>query len=273
MIVSTARGDIGVLDHGAGPPVLLLHPLALSAELWRPLAEATEGFRFLAVDAPGHGGTPWDGEPFTVEDMAADAVAVLDALGVERAGLAGLSMGGSTAVVLAGNHQDRIASLALIDTTACYGDDRVKTWEARAVRAVEVARDKQLPFQVDRWFSPGTAERAPETVRRISDIFVRTRSEAHAAACRALGAVDARDLLDAITAPTTVIVGSEDYATPPGMSAELHAGIAGSRLHVLDGARHLSVYDDPRSWATAVDHLRTTLAGTTLAAPEGGASA
>lgn len=261
MIISTARGDIGVLDHGTGPAVLLLHPLALSAEVWRPLVEATPGLRFVAIDAPGHGETPWDGKPFTAEDMAADALAVLDALGLERAGLAGLSMGGSTAVVLAGSSPERISSLALIDTTACYGEGRVATWEERAVRATTVARTDQLAFQVDRWFSKATAENKPDTVKRVSDIFVSTRSEAHAAACRALGAVDARDLLGAITAPTTVIVGSEDYATPPEMANELHAGIPGSQLHVLDGTRHLSVLDDPRSWQLAVEHLRASQTG------------
>ncbi|WP_049569428.1 alpha/beta fold hydrolase [Streptomyces sp. SBT349] len=261
MIVSTARGDIGVLDHGAGPPVVLLHPLALSAEVWRPLLEATPGLRFVAIDAPGHGETPWDGRPFTVQDMAADAVAVLDALGLDRVGLVGLSMGGSTAVVLAGGHPHLIASQVLIDTTACYGDNRLAEWEARASRATGSARADQIPFQVDRWFSPATVEREPETVRRVADLFLRTGSEAHAAACRALGALDARELLPAITAPTAVLVGSEDYATPPEMAAELHAGIAGSRLRVLEGARHLSVLDDPRSWRLATDHLRTTLEG------------
>lgn len=261
MIVSTARGDIGVLDHGSGPAVLLLHPLALSAEVWRPLVETTPGLRFLALDARGHGETPWNGEQFTVEDMAADALAVLDALGLERAGLVGLSMGGSTAVVLAGAHPDRISSLVLVDTTACYGEGRVDTWEERAVRAATVAREDQLTFQVDRWFSERTRERETDTVRRVSDIFVRTDSAAHAAACRALGAVDATDLLGSITAPTTVIVGSEDYATPPSMANELHTGISDARLHVLDGTRHLSVLDDPRSWQLTVEHLRTSLEG------------
>ncbi|MET7641461.1 alpha/beta hydrolase [Streptomyces sp. NPDC005438] len=260
--VATARGEVGVLDIGSGPAVLLLHALALSAELWRPLATRAAqetGLRFLALDAPGHGVSPWDGRPFTVEDMAEDALSVLDALGIQRAGLAGLSMGGTTATALAGAHPTRIAALALLDTTACYGHTRVSDWEQRATRAVELDRAEQLPFQVDRWFSARTLEERPEEVRRVSSIFLRTPSPAHAAACRALGAADTRHLLPAITAPTTIIVGSEDYATPPAMAEELHVGISGSRLHVLDGARHLSVVDDPRCWPLAVEHLRASL--------------
>jgi 3-oxoadipate enol-lactonase len=257
MIVRTRRGDVNVVDSGEGYPVLLLHPLALSAELWRPLMESTDGLRLIGVDAPGHGGTPWDGEPFTMQDMADDAAAVLDALEIEDAGLFGLSMGGSTAVVLAGTCPDRFSSLVLSDTTACYGDDREAEWATRAERAVGVPRQDQLSFQVDRWFSPETIQQDPDTVQRVSDVFAATDSQAHAAACRAMGGLDARGLLSAITAPTLVMVGADDYATPEAMARQLHEGIAGSRLEVLPGTRHLSVLDQPRAWELAVEHIRT----------------
>ncbi|MGH3367017.1 MAG: alpha/beta fold hydrolase, partial [Nocardioidaceae bacterium] len=239
-------------------PVLLMHPLALSSELWRPLAEGESGLRFIGLDAPGHGNTPWDGQPFTVEDMADDAVAVMDALDLPSAALVGLSMGGTTAAVLAGTRPERITSLALVDTTACYGDDRVTEWESRAVRASTVQRSEQLEFQIDRWFSPTTVGRDPASVDRVCRIFAATDSEAHAAACRALGGADATGLLPAITAPTLVLVGSDDYATPESMARELHAGIAGSRLEVLEGSRHLSVLDDASSWQLVTEHIRTT---------------
>ena len=258
MIVKTARGDINILDTGEGHPVLLFHPLALSAELWRPLVENPQGLRFIGIDAPGHGQTPWDGTPFTVDDMAADAVAVMEALDLPTAAVVGLSMGGSTAVVLAGTRPELVSSLALVDTTACYGDDRVEVWEARAERASTVPRAEQMSFQIDRWFSPRTVERDPESVQRVCDIFAATDSGAHAAACRALGGADARHLLGAVTAPTLVVVGSDDYATPVAMARELHDGIGGSRLDVLDDARHLSVLDDPRSWQLVTEHIRST---------------
>lgn len=259
MMISTARGNVGVLLHGDGPAVVLLHPLALSAEVWRPLVETSPGLRFIGVDAPGHGATRWDGQPFTVEDMAEDAAGVLESLGVRQAGLVGLSMGGSTAVVLAARRPDLISSLILVDTTACYGDDRVDVWEQRANRASTVAREDQIPFQLDRWFSPGTLKRDPGTVQRVSEIFLGTDTRAHAAACRALGGFDGRALLEAIQAPTLVVVGSDDYATPPSMARELHAGIAGSRLHVLDGTRHLGVFDEPQAWCVVTDHLAATI--------------
>lgn len=257
MMVRTHRGEVNVLDSGEGYPVLLLHPLALSAELWRPLMESTEGLRLIGVDAPGHGGTPWDGRPFTMQDMADDAAAVLEALEIEDAGMFGLSMGGSTAVVLAGSQPELFSSLVLSDTTACYGDDREAEWAERAERAVAVPREEQLSFQVDRWFSPRTVEEHPETFQRVCDVFTATDSEAHAAACRAMGGLDARGLLAAITAPTLVMVGADDYATPEAMARELYEGIGGSRLEVLPGTRHLSVLDQPLAWKLAVEHFRT----------------
>jgi 3-oxoadipate enol-lactonase len=256
--VDTARGPIGVLDSGAGHPVLLLHPLAQSAQLWRPLLAAVEGLRFLAVDAPGHGATPWDGTPFTVADMAGDAVAVLEALGLDAAAVVGMSMGGATAVELAGTRPELVSSLALVDTTACYGENREREWAERAERAAAVPRPDQLSFQIERWFSPRTVEGSPETVERVCAIFAAADSAAHAAACRALGGFDGSGLLGAIAAPTLVVVGADDYATPPAMARELHAGIAGSRLEILADTRHLSVLDNPRAWELVTEHLAAT---------------
>lgn len=259
MIVPTERGDIGLLDVGAGPAVVLLHPLAMAGELWRPLIEATPGFRFLAVDARGHGEAPWDGKPFTMQDLAADVAALIETLRVARVGVAGMSMGGMTATILAATRPDLIGSLALLDTTACYGPDRVEAWAGRATKAATTPRADQLPFQLDRWFSPSTVESAPETVEHACGVFLRTDSEAHAAACRAMGEVDATPLLGSVTAPTLVLVGADDYATPKPMAEQLHAGIAGSRLEVVVGVRHLSAFDDPRPWSLVTEHLRSTL--------------
>lgn len=261
MTLTTTRGEIGFLDIGTGPAVVLLHPLAMAGELWRPLMETTPQFRFIAVDARGHGATPWDRQPFTMQDMAADTAALIEALDVAPVGVVGMSMGGGTALLLAATRPELVGSLVLLDTTACYGEDRVRAWEARATKAATTPRADQLPFQIDRWFSPSTVESAPDVVARVSEVFLKTDSDAHAAACRAMGALDATPLLGSVTAETLVIVGADDYATPPAMAEQLHAGIAGSRLRVIDGVRHLSAFDDPRPWSLAIDHLRATLPG------------
>jgi 3-oxoadipate enol-lactonase len=259
MTITTPRGEFGVLDLGPhdGPAVLLLHPLASAAEIWRPLAEewSARGRRVLALDARGHSRSSWDGRPFGVEDMAQDAASVLDELGLRAVGVVGMSMGGCTAQALALDRPDLVGSLVLADSTSNYGPDRVAQWEQRARQAEESEREDLLGFQLTRWFTDAFREAHPDAAARVAQIFTGTTRLAHAAACRALGAFDVTDRLGKIAAPTLVVVGEEDYATPPEMSTVLHAGIPGSRLVVLPAARHLSMVESPQARQLAEEHL------------------
>jgi 3-oxoadipate enol-lactonase len=257
-MVTTAHGPIAVRRQGAGDPVVLLHPLALSSELWRPLAAAlSDAFEVFSLDLRGHGASGWDGEPFSIEDMALDVAEVLDALELPSVGMLGMSMGGSVAVTFAGLFPERVASLVLADTTAWYGDGAVTAWAERARRAAEVPRTEQLPFQVDRWFSPAFLDRNPDEVDRVTKIFLRTDSAAHAAASTAMGRLDSRRLLPAVRAATLVIVGEDDYATPPDMAGVLADGIPGATLLPLPGLRHMALIERPE----LADVVRRVFAG------------
>lgn len=256
MRFDTTWGTLNAIDEGSGPLVVLLHPLAQAGEFWRPLVEElSPRFRVLAPDARGHGGSAWDGKPFTVEDMAGDVALLIEQAG-RQAAVVGMSMGGCAAVALAVRRPELVSGLVLADTTADYGPDKESAWETRAQNATGTPRDQQLAFQHDRWFSLSFLESAPEEVTRVSDIFLATDSEAHAAASRALGAYDDLEQLDRIKAPTLVLVGEEDYATPPAMAAELHAGIAGSELQVLPETRHLSLLQNRTIWPSVIEHLQ-----------------
>ncbi|GEL21998.1 lactone hydrolase [Pseudonocardia sulfidoxydans NBRC 16205] len=256
MKATTARGTIEAGDVGEGRPVVLLHALALSGRLFDPIAaEWAPRRRVITPDARGHGGSDWDGRPFTGEDMADDVAALIETLVGGPADVIGMSMGGSTAVLLAQRRPDLVARLVLADATADYGPDRVQTWAERAEKAVNVPREKQVDFQIDRWFSPSFVEANADEVRRVCDIFVVTDSAAHAAACHALGTVAAVGELGTISAPTLVMVGDEDYATPPAMAEQLAAGIPDSRLEVLTATRHLSLIQRPDVWPEIEKHL------------------
>lgn len=259
MILTTGRGRFSLHRTGDdGPAVLMLHPLALAGSVWDPMAHHLSGdHRVVAPDARGHGDSGWDGADFTVEDLAADAATIIETLGAGPAHVIGLSMGGSTALVLAATRPDLVDRLVLADTTACYGAGRVETWAERAGNAAEVPRERQLDFQRDRWFAEEFRERRPDEVERVAKIFLATDSRAHAAACRALGALDATALLPRIEAPTLVLVGDEDYATPPEMARTIADGIPGARLHVLRSTRHLSLIERPDLWPAVEEHLNT----------------
>jgi 3-oxoadipate enol-lactonase len=187
--------------------------------------------------------------------MAADVAAVIEADGTGPVDVVGLSMGGSTALVLAATRPDLIRRLVLADATACYGPNRIADWAERAERAVNMPRAEQLSFQRDRWFGESCRAEHPEEVERVCQIFLATDSRAHAAACRALGNLDATDQLGNVQAKTLVLVGEEDYATPPAMSEELAQGIKDARLITLPHTRHLSLLERPDLWPTVAEHL------------------
>jgi 3-oxoadipate enol-lactonase len=249
-------GALRYLDEGSGPLVVLLHPLATAGEVLRPLVdELASDFRVVAPDARGHGASTWDGAAFSVPDLADDVAALVERLDAGPARFAALSMGGCTAIALAIRRPDLVESLVLADTTADYGPDKAAAWAERAEKAVAVPRETQLAFQLDRWFSPRFRAERPAEVDRVSRIFVATDSRAHAAACDALGRYDDARRLSEITAPTLVLVGADDYATPPSMAETLHAGIAGSRLHVLPETRHFSLVENPHARELARLHF------------------
>lgn len=244
MIRQTA-GRLSLLRAGSGAPLVLLHPLALAGQLWWPFADRFADFDVLAVDLRGHGESEWDGNPFSIADMADDLAESLDVLGLSGVHLLGMSMGGSVAMTFAGKYPDRVRSLVLADTTAWYGADAPSVWAGRAERAANTPRADQLPFQLDRWFSEDFRKSAPAEVERVCDIFLRTNSQVHAAASVAMGELDARPLLPLISAATLVLVGEHDYATPPSMAADLANTIPGARLQGLPDLRHMSLIERP----------------------------
>src|SRR5690348_10976055 len=157
-------------------------------------------------------------------------------------------MGGCTAILLAADRPDLVDRIVLADTTASYGPHRVRSWSERAQTVEQAPRALHLPFQCERWFSPAYQLSHPEEVDRVCRIYAAADSRAHAAGCRALGGFDAADRLGDIRAATLVLVGADDFATPPAMAEQLVAGIDGARLRVLEHARHLSLVERPEVW-------------------------
>jgi 3-oxoadipate enol-lactonase len=244
--VDGPRHQIAYRRAGAGQPLVLLHPLALSGAVWGAFADRLAGsFDVIAADARGHGSSGWDGERFGIDDLGDDVAAVIDGLGLDAVHLVGMSMGGSTAVSFAGRYPDRVTGMVLADTTAWYGEDAPRTWEDRAAGVLKKPREQHVPFQADRWFTDAFRQRHPDEVNRVVGVFLRTDSLAHAQACRALGNMDSRGLLPQVTARTLVLTGEEDYATPPAMGATIADGVPDGEARILPALRHLSLVENP----------------------------
>jgi len=234
-------------DPASRSRALLVHSLAMNHAYWHPVAErlSKAGVCVVALDCRGHGGSDKPAGPYAIERFADDLRDLLDALGWDRAVVGGSSMGGSVTLAFAARHPTRTAGLALIDTTAWYGEDAPKAWASRAKAAQDNGLRSLIDFQLTRWFGDDFKIAHPEVVKACVDTFLANDVAAYAAVCNMLGAFDLRDKLAAIAAPTRVVVGEEDYATPPAMAQALHSAIKGSTYLLLPKARHLTPLERP----------------------------
>ena len=223
------------------PVVTFSHSLGSSMALWNVQADLLKDrFRVLRYDNRGHGGTEVAPPPYSFEQFAEDAFALLRALGIERTHFVGLSNGGMIGQTLALAHPEVIRTLVLCDTTSRPPGPTVPVWEERAVTALSEGMEPIVPTTIERWFSPEVRERKPALVARFSDLIRSTAPEAYAACCRAIQRVDLTDRLHAIEVPTLLLVGSEDTGTVVEEHEIIRDRIAGAELVVIEGAAHLS---------------------------------
>jgi 3-oxoadipate enol-lactonase len=237
------------------PVIALVHSLGMDHRFWDPVAQRLAGRATLVtVDMRGHGRSSLGTTPCTAQRMAHDLLDVLDHLHVPRAVIGGVSMGGCVALQFAADSPQRTSALALIDTTAWYGPTAPKDWEDRALNAQAKGLASMIDFQQTRWFSDSFRAGNPQVVQAAIDTFLANDMQGYMAACRMLGAFDGRALLANIRVPTQILVGDEDYAAPVAMAQALHDGIAGSRMEVIQGGRHLTPLEVPdRVAATLID--------------------
>ena len=246
--------------RGEAPPdaprLALIHSLALDHGVWAPVAERLAGrVHVLTYDCRGHGASSRTSGPYTLDRFADDLADLLDHVGWRSAAVAGASMGGSVAQAFAVRYPGRVEALGLVDTTAWYGPEAPQAWEQRAAQAEQNGLESLIDFQLPRWFSDQFRAEHPEVLARFAAVFTANDAACYGAACRMLGGYDLREQVAALDVPTAVIVGDEDYATPPAMARELHQAIAGSTLDVLPATRHLSPLERPDEIARRLEDL------------------
>jgi pimeloyl-ACP methyl ester carboxylesterase len=239
-------------DVGGGVPVLLLHGFPLSSQgFWPQLEAPVRGVRLLAPDHRGFGASSAGPGPATMDAMAEDALAVLDATGVGAALVGGVSMGGYVALALQRLAPSRVRGLVLIDTQAAPDDEAGRARrEAVAVdvlaRGAGVVAEAMLP----RLLAKGAP---PALVARVDALMRAQAPAAIAAASRGMALrADGRPGLAAYRGPCLVVVGQDDVVTPVEKARELAALVPGSTLEVLPGAGHLSNLEQPGAFGVAL---------------------
>jgi 3-oxoadipate enol-lactonase len=206
--------------------------------MWEPQVPVlAERFRVISYDTRGHGRSPAPDGPYSLDDLVDDAVALLDEVGAERAHVAGLSLGGMTAMRLAVREPARVHRLAVLCTSA-KADPQPFLDRARAARSGGTA--PLAPTVVSRWLTPAFAAAHPDLVARLEAMIAGADDEGYAACCEVVADLDLRDDLGRITASTLVVSGAEDPALPPEHQRVIADGIPGAELLTVSPGAHLA---------------------------------
>lgn len=249
--ISNGR-EIGFLEAGGGDatPIVFLHGVGSDKSVWRPqLDQFGMTRRALAFDYPGYG----DSDPAiagtTRDDFAAAILAAMHELGVHRAHICGLSLGGVVAIAMHHLAPRRCASLILADTFALHPEG--KTIYERSLagsRDLSAMAEARVDVLLAQPADPGVRREVVETMSRIDPATYCIGAEA-------VWLADQRDRAAAIDVPTLVLCGTEDKVTPPALSNELVDLIPGARMQLIHGAGHLGNLETPEPFNLAVDRF------------------
>ena len=222
--------------------------------MWAPQVPAlAERFRVVTYDTRGHGSSPAPAGPYTLDDLVDDLVALLDALRIQRAHVAGLSLGGMTALRLAAREPARVDRLAVLCTSAKV-DPAPFLERAAAVRSGGTA--PLAPAVVSRWLTPAYAAEHPDLVAKLEAMVAGADDAGYTACCEVVAQLDLRADLGRIGAPTLVVSGAEDLALPPEHQRAIADGVRGAKLLTVSPGAHLANLEQPdRVTAALLEHF------------------
>lgn len=228
------------LDGPEGKPVLMFsNSLATDLHMWDDQIEAfADDYRILRYDSRGHGKSEAPKGPYSIERLGRDALALLDALGLDKVFYCGLSKGGMVGMWLGTNAPDRFFRMAYCNTSAHMPTKQM--WQERAAKVRAEGVDSIGQLIVDRWFTPAFQNGSPNRVARVRAMIGETPGEGYAGCCEAIADMDQSESIRKIDLPVLVIAGAEDPSTPPDHGKRIADAIPGAKLVVLPDAAHLS---------------------------------
>ena len=238
--------DVHYDVQGEGPWLVLAHALATDLTLWNDqMAVLTARWRVLRFDGRGHGRSSAPDMPYDFAVLAADALGLMDALGVKRAHFCGISLGGMIAQHVALAAPQRIDKLVLVSTTSGYPPEARALWAERiaAVRANGI--EPLVGPTLERWFTAPFRETNPAAMARIGALIRATPIAGYIGSGQAIAGLDTTDRLAQLRCPTLVLVGAVDAGTPPGMGRRIADQISGAHFESIAAASHLCNVEQP----------------------------
>ena len=256
MKVHTNGIDTHYTVDGDGPWLVFSHSLACSTAMWGPqIAAFAKRFKVLCYDTRGHGQSSAPAEPYTLEQLADDAKALFDALGIAACHWVGLSMGGMIGQTFALRHPGIFKTMTLADTTSRYPSEALPLWQARIKTATESGMAPIVQPMLERWFTEPFRSRGAPILGEIAGAIRSTPSAGFIGCCHAIPKINLTARLREIKIPALVIVGEHDPGTPPEMAREIHENLPGSELVVIPSAAHLSNLEQPEAFNAAIDNF------------------
>lgn len=239
------------LEGREDAPVLVLsNSLGTTLDMWAPQMPALlQHFRVLRHDARGHGRSDVTPGPYTIAQLGADVLALMDHLKIDRAHFCGLSMGGMIGMWLGTHHAGRLNRLVLCNTAAKIGSP--DTWNPRIAKVDAEGMASIVDTVLERWFTAGFRQRAPDEVAVVRDMLLDTAPAGYSANCAAVRDMDQRAEIASIGVPTLVIAGTHDGSTPAADGRAAADAIPGARYVELDAA-HLSNWEQREQFTQAL---------------------
>ena len=223
--------------QSGGAPLIMIHGLGGTSNVWSPQVSVLSGkFSICVPDLNGAGRSPLDGE-ISIAGLMADVVAMMDAFDVEKAHLAGHSMGTIVCQHLAANHPQRVMSLALMGPVPALPEPARPVLRDRAAKARSDGMRPIAEAVVEAATSSDTKTNQPAIAAFVRELLMRQDAESYARHCEALADSQSADLA-AIQCPTLLITGDQDKVAPPDVMEALRSQISGAQAHLMTGCGH-----------------------------------
>ncbi len=236
------------------PALVFINSLGSDLRIWDGVvAHLADRFFVIRADKRGHGLSDCPPGPYTISQMAADVIGLLDYLGVATAVPVGISIGGLISLELTSRYPARFPRLVLCDTGAVIGT--AVMWNERIAGLKADGFTHLGATIVARWLSPAFAAAQPAAYQGYSNMLTRTPLPGYIAACEAIRDADLRPAAQAITAPALVLCGAEDMATPPDLGRDLAGMLGNGRLHLIPHAAHLPCIEQPEMMAALINEF------------------